>query len=50
MEGFPYPKGTSFTDTKASDSAYNYYWVFPYYLDANDFMRSARAESTAILA
>ena len=33
-------KGTSYTDTKASDSAYNFYWVFPYYLDANDFMRS----------
>ncbi|MBO7564919.1 MAG: hypothetical protein J6T40_08785 [Clostridiales bacterium] len=34
--------GTSFTDTKAISSDYNYYWVFPYYLDANDNMRPGK--------
>ncbi len=32
-------KGTSFTDVKALDSDYNYYWVFPYITDmTNDKM------------
>ena len=31
--------GTSYTDTKAISNDYNFYWVFPYYLDANDNMR-----------
>ena len=26
-------KGTTFTDTKASKTAYNYYWAFPYHKD-----------------
>ena len=28
-------KGTTFTDTKALDTDYNYYWVFPYVTDTN---------------
>lgn len=31
-------KGTTFTDTKALDSDYNYYWVFPYVKDSRDKM------------
>jgi len=35
-------KGTSFTDTKALSDDYNYYWVFPYYLDANSNMHAGK--------
>ena len=44
VDGKPYKfigmttKGTTFTDTTASSSAYNYYWVYPYYKDANGKM------------
>ena len=31
-------KGTTFTDTKASKTAYNYYWVFPYHKDSQGNM------------
>ena len=31
-------KGTTFTDTKASSTQYNYYWVFPYSADENGKM------------
>ena len=31
-------KGTTFTDTKASKTAYNYYWVFPYHKDGQGNM------------
>ena len=31
-------KGTSYTDTKALDTDYNFYWVFPYVKDANGKM------------
>ena len=31
-------QGTSFTDTNASISEYNYYWVFPYHKDASGKM------------
>lgn len=31
-------KGTAFTDTKASKTVYNYYWVFPYHKDSNGKM------------
>jgi len=41
VDGRPYgyvgmtTKGTTFTDIKASSKEYNYYWVIPYYKDAN---------------
>ena len=31
-------KGTTFTDAKASKTAYNYYWVFPYHKDSQGNM------------
>ena len=31
-------KGTTFTDAKASKTAYNYYWVFPYHKDGQGNM------------
>ncbi|MBR5937876.1 MAG: hypothetical protein IKZ90_06390 [Clostridiales bacterium] len=31
-------KGTAFSDTKASKTGWNYYWIYPYYVDANGKM------------
>lgn len=37
-------KGTTFTDTKALDTDYNFYWVFPYKKNFNDKMIVGGAE------
>ncbi len=37
-------QGTTFTDTKALDSDYNYYWVFAYVKDSNGKMRIGACE------
>ena len=37
-------KGTTFTDTKALDSDYNYYWVFAYAKDDGGFMHAGACE------
>ena len=37
-------QGTTFTDTKALDSDYNYYWVFAYAKDDGGFMHAGACE------
>ncbi len=37
-------KGTTFTDTKALDTDYNYYWVFAYAKDDGGFMHAGGCE------
>ena len=37
-------RGTTFTDTKALDTDYNFYWVFPYVKDANGKMKPGGCE------